>query len=59
MSNYSDMVDQLEDAVEYGCDYELVEEAKNMLKDCRNQLCQYCGRYTQAHNGACNGCRWK
>ncbi len=24
-----------------------------------NELCQYCGRYKQAHEGACDGCRWK
>ena len=29
------------------------------LKDCRNELCLKCGNYTQAHNGACNGCRWR
>lgn len=24
-----------------------------------NELCQYCGKYKQAHDGACDGCRWK
>ena len=24
-----------------------------------NELCQYCGKYKQAHEGACDGCRWK
>lgn len=24
-----------------------------------NELCQYCGKYKQAHKGACDGCRWK
>lgn len=24
-----------------------------------NELCQYCGKYKQAHNGACDGCRWR
>ena len=24
-----------------------------------NELCQYCGKYEQAHEGACDGCRWK
>lgn len=24
-----------------------------------NELCQYCGRYKQAHEGACDGCRWR
>ena len=25
----------------------------------RNELCYLCGKYREAHNGACNGCRWK
>ena len=29
------------------------------LKDCRNELCLYCGKYRNAHLGACKGCRWK
>ena len=29
------------------------------FRDCRNELCLKCGNYTQAHNGACDGCRWK
>ena len=24
-----------------------------------NELCQYCGEYERAHEGACDGCRWK
>lgn len=24
-----------------------------------NELCQYCGKYKNAHEGACDGCRWK
>lgn len=24
-----------------------------------NDLCQYCGKYKQAHEGACDGCRWR
>lgn len=24
-----------------------------------NELCQYCGKYKQAHNGACDGCKWR
>ena len=30
-----------------------------MLKDCRNELCERCGNYKEAHRGACNGCRWE
>lgn len=25
----------------------------------RNELCMKCGRYQEAHKGACDGCRWK
>ncbi len=25
----------------------------------RNELCYKCGKYLEAHNGACDGCRWK
>ena len=25
----------------------------------RNELCCKCGKYREAHNGACDGCRWK
>ena len=24
-----------------------------------NELCQYCGKYKQAHKGVCDGCRWR
>ena len=23
-----------------------------------NELCQHCGKYKHAHEGACDGCRW-
>ena len=29
------------------------------LRDCVNELCLKCGNYSEAHNGACDGCRWK
>ena len=28
-------------------------------QDARNELCIKCGRYHEAHKGACDGCRWK
>lgn len=40
----------------------LVEETERLrrdLKDCRNELCLYCGKYKERHLGACDGCRWK
>ena len=24
-----------------------------------NELCQYCGKYKQAHEGSCDGCKWR
>lgn len=24
-----------------------------------NELCQDCGKYKQAHEGACDGCKWR
>ena len=35
------------------------ERYKYELKDCINELCLYCGNYSEAHNGACADCRWK
>ena len=29
------------------------------LDNATNELCQKCGRYREAHNGACNGCKWR
>ena len=29
------------------------------LEDCRNELCLKCGKFHEAHLGACDGCRWK
>lgn len=29
------------------------------LKQCRNEMCLKCGQYKEAHNGACNGCRYR
>ena len=29
------------------------------LKDCKNELCLYCGNYKIKHKGACDDCRWR
>lgn len=29
------------------------------FRDCRNELCLHCGFYKHAHEGACDGCRWR
>lgn len=38
---------------------DIIEDMGRELRDCRNQLCLYCGSYKEAHLGACEGCRWK
>ena len=35
------------------------DELKKELAAMRNELCYLCGKYRDAHNGACDGCRWK
>ncbi len=34
-------------------------EAIRELYSCRNELCLQCGKYHEAHKGACDGCKWK
>ena len=36
-----------------------IEKLAADRKDLINELCQYCGKYKQAHEGACDGCRWR
>lgn len=36
-----------------------IEEVQKELRLCRNELCLRCGSYNQAHNGACDACRWR
>ena len=38
---------------------EELHEAEAELAAMRNELCCKCGNYREAHNGACDGCRWK
>ena len=38
------------------------EEIEKLAADRKaliNELCQYCGKYKQAHAGACDGCKWR
>ena len=35
-----------------------VKEEQSELHAMKNELCHYCGKYKQAHEGACDGCRW-
>jgi uncharacterized paraquat-inducible protein A len=38
---------------------EQLSASQRRAQDARNELCQKCGRYHEAHKGACDGCRWK
>ena len=35
------------------------DKARKELHEAKNELCCLCGKYREAHNGACDGCRWK
>ena len=50
-------IDELRMALASACKER--DEAKSELADMRNELCFKCGKYRDAHNGACDGCRWK
>lgn len=36
-----------------------VKEEQSELHAMNNELCQYCWKYKQAHEGACDGCKWR
>lgn len=36
-----------------------VEAVAAAMHDMKNDLCALCGRYRMAHEGACDGCRWR
>lgn len=36
-----------------------VKEEQSELHTIKNELCQYCGKYKQAHEGACDKCKWR
>lgn len=38
---------------------DLIEARAKEINALRNELCLKCGNYTLAHEGACNGCRWR
>ena len=54
--NY-DSISQLD-----GANSSLMAANKKLAADRKaliNELCQYCGKYKHAHEGACDGCRWR
>lgn len=38
---------------------DLIEARAKEIDALRNELCLKCGNYTLAHDGACDGCRWR
>lgn len=36
-----------------------IEAQAKEIDALRNELCLKCGKYTLAHEGACDGCRWR
>ena len=36
-----------------------IEAQAKEIDALRNELCLKCGNYALAHEGACNGCRWR
>ena len=52
-----DYIDRLRMALASACKER--DELKKELDAMRNELCFKCGKYREAHNGSCDGCRWK
>ena len=52
-----DYIDRLRMALASACKER--DELKKELAAMRNELCYKCGQYRAAHNGACDGRRWK
>ena len=52
-----DYIDRLRMALASACKER--DEARKELAAMRNELCCQCGNYREAHNGACDGCRWR
>ena len=58
-SNARLIAEALKKDEEIGQLQEELNEAKSELDAMRNELCYMCGKYREAHNGACGGCRWE
>lgn len=59
-----DYIDRLRMSLAYTCKErdelkKQLEQAQAELDAAVNELCYMCGKYREAHNGACDGCRWK
>ena len=58
LKEHYDRIVGLKDALNSGLRAENAKLAADR-KDLINELCQYCGKYKHAHEGACDGCRWR
>ena len=36
-----------------------VNRLRAIVQDMRNELCEHCGKYRYAYDGACDDCRWR
>ena len=52
-----DYIDRLRMALASACKER--DEVRKELHEAKNELCYMCGKYREAHNGACDGCRWE
>ena len=52
-----DYIDRLRMALASACKERA--ELRKELAAMRNEQCCKCGNYREAHNGACNECRWE
>ena len=52
-----DYIDKLRMALASACKER--DDLKKQLHEAKNELCYLCGKYREAHNGACDGCRWE
>ena len=50
-------IDELRMALASACKER--DEGRKQLHEAKNELCCKCGNYREAHNGACDGCRWE
>lgn len=44
--------------LDYMCYEDLKAEYESEIKELKNELCLHCGKYKNAHLGACEGCKW-
>lgn len=60
----ADLIENQQRHIEVLCDTvrhwnNYIEKLAADRKALINELCQYCGKYKKAHEGACDGCKWR